>query len=680
MATAFQNFVNEELPKRPYTLEATATWGSGRLLVTAGPGYGVESIPMITAPVQSVNSQTGDVVITTTSIGAVPTSDVGALNGVAELVGGKLPSSRLPAIAVTDYLGSVASEVAMLALSGEKGDWCTRSDLGLAYIITGDDPTLIADWTVWPYPTAPVISVNGETGIVVLSAADVGADPAGTAAAEVSTHVGQLDPHTQYQKKPTAWATTTAYSVGDLVYFRGALFHVNTAHTSTANFADGTANCTAAKSTRIAGIYNTAQNITNTNLSSNLCAGDGSLVIGGASNQNTGDGLFQNFGSYSVITGGQSNRIWGHGFCSITGGSTNSIGSLASIGTLNTYNHIGGGRQNTIGTVSGSVTGDHCGISSGYQNKVETSGVAVQYSYIGGGYGNTITGSYGFIGGGGGSGVVNTVSGTRSAVVGGNSNTASGQNAVVLGGSSNSASAAYSTVGGTLSTASGTSSACFGQSNTAGGTYSSVLSGNSNSTTGQNSVILSGSTNTITKNNVVLVNARKVGDTGVQAGDVVLQNGLGDNSWLRPADVSHSISGFAYGSTSVEATTDGTVGGTSNRILATTSATIGGQVRLCIHDIHFMVQSSSGMAIGAGIWCGQRRVITSLSGSTESIREVQIIGTDFVAGYTSQTATFTLNKPATQPYLVCTFDASGIVGQLDILASAVVRSSYNSIG
>lgn len=45
---------------------------------------------------------------------------------------------------------------------------------------------------------APVQSVNGETGVVVLSATDVGADVAGTAAAAVAAHEAALDPHPQY--------------------------------------------------------------------------------------------------------------------------------------------------------------------------------------------------------------------------------------------------------------------------------------------------------------------------------------------------------------------------------------------------------------------------------------------------------------------------------------------------
>lgn len=45
---------------------------------------------------------------------------------------------------------------------------------------------------------AGVASVNGQTGIVVLDAADVGADATGTAAAAVAAHVALADPHAQY--------------------------------------------------------------------------------------------------------------------------------------------------------------------------------------------------------------------------------------------------------------------------------------------------------------------------------------------------------------------------------------------------------------------------------------------------------------------------------------------------
>ena len=94
----------------------------------------------------------------------VSTAQAAALAAKADLVGGKLSSSQLQDLAVSAYKGSVASQVAMLALTGEPGDWCTRSDLGTNWVITGADPTLLANWTQLSYPAAPLQSINGQTG------------------------------------------------------------------------------------------------------------------------------------------------------------------------------------------------------------------------------------------------------------------------------------------------------------------------------------------------------------------------------------------------------------------------------------------------------------------------------------------------------------------------------------
>ena len=106
---------------------------------------------------------------------------LGVANGVATLdASAKLTASQIPNIAISTYLGTVASQAAMLALTGQEGDWCIRSDLGTTWIITGTDPTQLADWTQLSYPTAPVTSVNGFTGAVSLSYSNVGAAPATT--------------------------------------------------------------------------------------------------------------------------------------------------------------------------------------------------------------------------------------------------------------------------------------------------------------------------------------------------------------------------------------------------------------------------------------------------------------------------------------------------------------------
>jgi len=106
----------------------------------------------------------------------------------ATLVGGTIPTAQIPAIAITEYLGSVASEAAMLALDGDRGDWCNRSDLGTMWVLSADDSTLFASWTQLLYPTAPVTSVAGRTGAVTLSDTDISG--LGTLATQSGTFSG----------------------------------------------------------------------------------------------------------------------------------------------------------------------------------------------------------------------------------------------------------------------------------------------------------------------------------------------------------------------------------------------------------------------------------------------------------------------------------------------------------
>jgi hypothetical protein len=103
-----------------------------------------------------------------------------ALATKADLVGGLVPTSQIPAIAISDYLGSVNSQSAMLALTGQRGDWCLRTDAGAAgqWILSGDDASALGNWVQIPLPVAAVQSVNGQVGVIVLGASDVGAQPA----------------------------------------------------------------------------------------------------------------------------------------------------------------------------------------------------------------------------------------------------------------------------------------------------------------------------------------------------------------------------------------------------------------------------------------------------------------------------------------------------------------------
>lgn len=100
---------------------------------------------------------------------------VGQPSGIASLgPDGKLPTAQLPAIAISQFKGSVATQAAMLAVTGEEGDWVIRTDKGTVFIITGN-PAVIGGWTEMAYPTAPVLSVNGKAGVVSLVPLDIGA-------------------------------------------------------------------------------------------------------------------------------------------------------------------------------------------------------------------------------------------------------------------------------------------------------------------------------------------------------------------------------------------------------------------------------------------------------------------------------------------------------------------------
>ena len=96
-------------------------------------------------------------------------------------------------------------------LYGRKdGDWVPITDIvagvlsvngqtGIVVLDTDDvaeGVTNLYHTTARASAAAPVQSVNGETGAVSLSAADVGADATGTAAAAVAAHVADTTPHT----------------------------------------------------------------------------------------------------------------------------------------------------------------------------------------------------------------------------------------------------------------------------------------------------------------------------------------------------------------------------------------------------------------------------------------------------------------------------------------------------
>jgi hypothetical protein len=110
---------------------------------------------------------------TTAFAGVMTAADKTALASKADLSFGKLDPTQLPDLSIVQFLGSVASQAAMLTLAGQYGDWCIRTDIGTVWVVTGANPAIIGGWTQLSYPTAPVTSVAGRTGAVTLAETDV---------------------------------------------------------------------------------------------------------------------------------------------------------------------------------------------------------------------------------------------------------------------------------------------------------------------------------------------------------------------------------------------------------------------------------------------------------------------------------------------------------------------------
>lgn len=117
--------------------------------------------------------------IGTPTLGTASALDTGTSQGNIPVLGtnGKLPSSVVPASAITDTFVA-SSQASMLALSSaEVGDICVRTDLNKTFILKAEPYSTLANWQELLTPTDAVLSVNGQTGAVSLSASDVGAVP-----------------------------------------------------------------------------------------------------------------------------------------------------------------------------------------------------------------------------------------------------------------------------------------------------------------------------------------------------------------------------------------------------------------------------------------------------------------------------------------------------------------------
>lgn len=109
-------------------------------------------------------------------LGTAATKDTGTSAGNVPVLGtnGKLDTSILPALALVDVY-TVDSETAMLALDAQQGDVAIRTDESKTYILSKEPASTLANWVELLFPVS-VVSVNGKTGIVVLTGDDINVD------------------------------------------------------------------------------------------------------------------------------------------------------------------------------------------------------------------------------------------------------------------------------------------------------------------------------------------------------------------------------------------------------------------------------------------------------------------------------------------------------------------------
>ncbi|QDF18652.1 hypothetical protein SEA_PUPPER_166 [Gordonia phage Pupper] len=140
-----------------------------------------------------------------------------ALDGKASLVDGKVPTSQIPNLALTNVV-TVVNKAAMLALTSDQvqpGDVCVINqapDIG-SYILSGTNPSIEGNWVKLASPSdVAVLTVNGQSGVVVLGAADVGARPAGGAIAisEITNLQNTLNAKADNSAMTTALAGKTS--------------------------------------------------------------------------------------------------------------------------------------------------------------------------------------------------------------------------------------------------------------------------------------------------------------------------------------------------------------------------------------------------------------------------------------------------------------------------------------
>lgn len=153
-----------------WTVVAGGTGGSGAVSSVAGK---IGAVVLVPADVSLGN-------VNNTSDAAKPISTAqAAVNAAkADLVSGLIPTSQIPALALTTVV-PVATRAAMLALTSaqvQPGDFASvAADPGKGtYGLTAADPSQLSNWVLTNSPTDVVLTVNGQQGTVVLAKSDLG--------------------------------------------------------------------------------------------------------------------------------------------------------------------------------------------------------------------------------------------------------------------------------------------------------------------------------------------------------------------------------------------------------------------------------------------------------------------------------------------------------------------------
>lgn len=142
-------------------------------VATSGSYADLSSIPSTFTP--AAHTHTKAQITDFPTLGTAAAANTGTSSGNVPVLdgSGKLSTSVLPAIAITDTF-VVASQAAMLALTAEVGDIAVRTDLNKSFILKTAGASVLANWQELLTPTDVVTSVAGKTGVVTLTASDVG--------------------------------------------------------------------------------------------------------------------------------------------------------------------------------------------------------------------------------------------------------------------------------------------------------------------------------------------------------------------------------------------------------------------------------------------------------------------------------------------------------------------------